>query len=129
MNVAVLRRPIVLASAVGAISTFALWQLTGEGTALFAFALALAGLPLSLQIAGGELARVGRPDPPADAHRLRASIALGAVFSAAALAALFARDLSASGSALFLSAFLCVWFALLAARCLHAAVRIRRRLH
>jgi hypothetical protein len=122
LNARILCRPVVVASAVSAVATFALWQLAGEGTALFAFALALVGLPLSVRIARAETL-----DPSVHAHQLRRSIALGAVFAVAALAALFALDPSRSGFALFLPAFFFVWFATLAARCLYAAVWIHRR--
>jgi hypothetical protein len=127
LNAKVLCRPVVVASAVSAAASFALWQLAGEGTALFAFALALVGLPLSVRIARDQLAPAETLDPSVHAHQLRRSIALGAVFAVAALAALFALDPSRSGFALFLPAFFFVWFATLAARCLYAAVWIHRR--
>jgi len=129
MNSKVLRRPIVVANAVGTVGLFLLWYVTGEGTALFAFAIALVGAPMSLALARDELAREGMPDPPVQAHQLRRSIELGAVFTVAALAALFAIDLSRSGFQLFLPAFFFVWFGILAAICIRSAIWIYRRLH
>jgi hypothetical protein len=128
LNPKIVRRPIVVASVVSAVATFVLWQMTGEGTALFVFALALVGIPLSVRIARDQLASAGMPDPPVHAHQLRRSIVLGAVFTVAALAALSAIDVSRSGFQLFPPAFFFVWFGLLAAICIRSAIWIHRRL-